>query len=692
MREETVFCRTRVVLALVLALTIGIVAAFVAVPLAQADDIRTSIYGWGRSDAGQLGNNSPVDVYQPIRLVQLSLLHETRGITEMFIGQNANSSSLFAILADGYVYAWGNGSNGRLGNGGTADLVVPTEIPQLTALHATRGITEIHLGNAHNYAVTSDGYVYGWGNGAFGRLGTGNTDDVLVPTEIPAITALVQSGAELHFALHHSFAITSDGYVYGWGRGEHGRLGSGNAADILLPAEIPHLTALNATRGIAELLLWDPFCFAITSDGYIYGWGNGAFGRLGNGISGIVFVPAEIPALTTLFRDEGLRIYPNNMHSFGITSDGTVFVWGVGENGRLGTGNTDNVLVPTINQSITDLVQAGAELRRGNNHTFAFIPFQMPNSPLIKTLQTNEGTLLPNDPSYPTFTFNFERRQVALNDTGPPIMSNPIAGTNSVPNIANQTITVDPTTASTTGGITTVTGELNLWTLIQSALDTQGDISGGVFVWEVSEVAGSSSLHSPPQVHMTYDQSRFQIRAHVNRYGDLKAIELLRMEQVENVWQIILPKVDDGEINFTNTYTKIITPPERAILYISKEVTGEMANLTTPFNFTLTLANPELRPPAIGTITAEIVNATTGASFSPVREVTITEGANTFELRHNEKLRIPQLPAGTRFQVTEAAVPEFQPQATVAGIAVAPATGTYPQQEPNTALYLFRLI
>ena len=64
----------------------------------------------------------------------------------------------------------------------------------------------------------------------------------------------------------------------------------------------------------------------------------------------------------------------------------------------------------------------------------------------------------------------------------------------------------------------------------------------------------------------------------------------------------------------------------------------------------------------------------------------ITAGTNNFTLLHNEKLRIPTLPVGAHFSVAEAAVPQFQPEATVTGIPVAPATGTYPQQNPDTAL------
>ena len=75
-----------------------------------------------------------------------------------------------------------------------------------------------------------------------------------------------------------------------------------------------------------------------------------------------------------------------------------------------------------------------------------------------------------------------------------------------------------------------------------------------------------------------------------------------------------------------------------------------------------------------------------------MRTYPIVAGANTFTLAHNETLRIPQLPAGTRFQITEAARAQFMPEATVTAIAVAPSlsvpplSGIYPQQTPQTSL------
>jgi hypothetical protein len=173
---------------------------------------------------------------------------------------------------------------------------------------------------------------------------------------------------------------------------------------------------------------------------------------------------------------------------------------------------------------------------------------------------------------------------------------------------------------------------------------------------------------------MSYDDTLFQIRAWVNRYGDLEYIAIHNLERGEGTTIIDLGKTEDG-INFFNTYMRQTGTEDNPALEVSKEVTGDMADLNTLFNFTLSLAGHTLAPitntpPATlptTHFTARIVNAQ-GTVVD--RAITITPGANntytlTFQLRDGERLEIPTLPAGTTFTTTEAAHPEFSPSATI---------------------------
>ncbi|KAL1202220.1 Ultraviolet-B receptor UVR8 [Cardamine amara subsp. amara] len=91
-----------------------------------------------------------------------------------------------------------------------------------TSEDLSRKIISLAAGEAHTIALTGDGCVYSWGRGIFGRLGTGNESDELVPVrvefEFPDQAARdrarivgVAAGA------YHSLAVSDDGSVWCWG-------------------------------------------------------------------------------------------------------------------------------------------------------------------------------------------------------------------------------------------------------------------------------------------------------------------------------------------------------------------------------------------------------------------------------------------------------------------------------------------
>ena len=724
MHKANSFSIYRVLILLLLIAVVAIAGIAFAVPQAQATQ-GFPMYSWGNNATGRLGR--VVDVENP-RYLPGRVLPANTGETSWAMSATAAGGS-FAISSQGYLYAWGNdwdhpsmGQGDNL-NPGSGSIEIPTRIDIANGwVHISARGTD-----ASAAAINSQGHLYTWGSNASGRLGHGDIGagtDRDIPTRVGDgddwKKVVVGGGGTNVFML----GLTTSGYLYIWGDRTNvtpgltltpTRVGDdSNWQDITVgtvfaaaintsgemftwgalaqlgrtptatypanlpgPIEVPTGTANNWSSAVGA----NNSIAAINDSGHIYTWGSTSSGQLGRLTDAAN--PANLPGRVGT-ADNWIVLAGAADHYLAFNGDAELWAWGNNGSGRLGIGSEGGSA--NTPQYVLTAERFSAASIGGGSHSIMLMNLDAEPVPLTKTLQLNEGTIIP-DPA-PSFTFNFERVRVALDEAVPPRMSNPLEGVGAVPSIPNQTITVDLATEATTGGITTVTGELNLWTLIQDILN-DANVSGGVWVWEVTEVAGSSSLHSPPEVNMAYDNSRFQIRAHTNSLGHLVVLELFRMIEVENEWQIQLPKLEDG-LEFINTYTRMVGD-EYAALYISKTVVGEMANLQTPFSFTLTLTSPALTPPHIGsapagTVTAEIVNATTGASFVPVREVPITTGANNFTLLHNEKLRIPQLPAGTRFQVTEAAVLEFQPSATVTGIPVAPATGTYPQQEVNTAL------
>ncbi len=77
--------------------------------------------------------------------------------------------------------------------------------------------------------------VYASGYGAYGRLGIGNSDNVVNPTVISTLSTrgVVVKKLAVHSGGKHCLALTNEGTVYAWGEGDDGKLGLGGTAYVL---------------------------------------------------------------------------------------------------------------------------------------------------------------------------------------------------------------------------------------------------------------------------------------------------------------------------------------------------------------------------------------------------------------------------------------------------------------------------
>ena len=92
-------------------------------------------------------------------------------------------------------------------------------------------------GESHSLALTADGAVWSWGWGGQGRLGHSDHVVQLLPKKIEAFTG--QRVVAASAGTYHSLATTADGAVFTWGKGDHGCLGHGeDLSNQLLPKQI----------------------------------------------------------------------------------------------------------------------------------------------------------------------------------------------------------------------------------------------------------------------------------------------------------------------------------------------------------------------------------------------------------------------------------------------------------------------
>jgi E3 ubiquitin-protein ligase HERC2 len=124
----------------------------------------------------------------------------------------------------GTIYGWGHNHRGQLGG------VEGAKVKQPFSCDALAGIRPVQLigGEQTLFAVTADGKVYATGYGAGGRLGIGGTDSVATPTLLESIQHVVIKKVAVNSGGKHCLALSSDGEVYSWGEAEDAKLGHGN--------------------------------------------------------------------------------------------------------------------------------------------------------------------------------------------------------------------------------------------------------------------------------------------------------------------------------------------------------------------------------------------------------------------------------------------------------------------------------
>ena len=93
----------------------------------------------------------------------------------------AGGTHTAALKSDGTVRAWGDNSNGQLGDGTTNQGTTPVKVNDLSDVMAIAG------GNAHTVAVKSDGAVWAWGNNSNGQLGDGTATQGNTPVQVQSL-------------------------------------------------------------------------------------------------------------------------------------------------------------------------------------------------------------------------------------------------------------------------------------------------------------------------------------------------------------------------------------------------------------------------------------------------------------------------------------------------------------------------
>jgi alpha-tubulin suppressor-like RCC1 family protein len=311
-------------------------------------------WAWGDNSDGELGNGTTA------RYTGVATPGQVRGLTGVTAMSGGSDFSL-ALKSDGTVWAWGNGGWGQLGQGAYTSSTLPVHISSLSS------VTAIAAGDLHALALKSDGTVWAWGFNYYGQVGNGtNGNNILAPVRVSGLGGVIAVAAG-HGA-DTSYALKSDGTVWAWGYDGLGQLGNGTSNESAhpLPVKVTNLT------GVVGLDAGTDHALAVRSDGTVEAWGSNQYSQLGARTTATCSVyhypcstiPILVPNLGGVTAVAG-----GGSFSVALKSDATVWGWGDNGYGQLANGTVTSfggVTTPT--KSRLSSVRA---IAAGSGHTLA---------------------------------------------------------------------------------------------------------------------------------------------------------------------------------------------------------------------------------------------------------------------------------------------------------------------------------
>jgi len=163
---------------------------------------------WGAGFGGLLGHGLNTSSAAPVAVVGVS------GAASLAAGDYHSC----VVTSSGGVKCWGNGSEGQLGNGATSNSNTPVDVVGLSG-----PVSSISAGGWQTCAVTDSGAVQCWGQGQNGKLGNGGAGNSATPVSVVGLRAAAVS---VSMGANSACAVLVDASAQCWGYNGTGQLGT----------------------------------------------------------------------------------------------------------------------------------------------------------------------------------------------------------------------------------------------------------------------------------------------------------------------------------------------------------------------------------------------------------------------------------------------------------------------------------
>lgn len=263
-----------------------------------------TVKAWGSNEFGVLGTGSTDRSSNvPVTVTGLS------NVKSLTVGLQ----TVYALLEDGTVMAWGSNLIGQLGaNTRVSTASVPVPVADLS------GVVSLTASSQSAFAILNDGTAVGWGYNSFVEPpATGLKEPYFIkPVNVPGLKNVKQIAA----GSVTGFAVLHDGTVMAFGETEHGLFGDGK--DL---KEVQEATVVPGLKQVQEVQMGRRAAYAILADGTLMSWGANWRGLLGRGSTDEELHSAVQP-VAGLAGVKDLVLGIDTAHA--VLADGSVWSWG----------------------------------------------------------------------------------------------------------------------------------------------------------------------------------------------------------------------------------------------------------------------------------------------------------------------------------------------------------------------------